>query len=545
MLNNEKVRAAKSNDQDVRVVCLDGASVSIEDIAAIAGQTATTFIPEIVFKKLQKTREEFVSIVETGVPIYGVTTGYGELVNVMVDKRYEEALQTNLIRSHCAGTGAVFSPRQARAILACRTNALCRTYSTVRPELTQRMHLYLQENIIPVIPEVGSLGASGDLNPLSHLAITLIGEGYVFDENGKPVPTAEVLKKKNITPLTLKFKEGLALINGTSAMTGVGSLVLADAYNQVRQAEVITSLILEVLNASTCPFIEQGHLARPHKGQTDCAYNMRQLTQDSVLMQQHESIQQDLLKAMHDDKGINTTDIFLQKSYTLRCIPQIIGAVRDTLDYARNVLNVEINSSNDNPLFFDDQVIFHGGNFHGQPIAFAMDYLAIAMTQVGVLSERRSNRLLNKNLSGLQEFLAPKNAGLQCGFEGLQYPATALVAENRTICSPASIQSVPSNGDNQDVVSMGLIAARNANRILQNVISILAVEWLSAAQAVDLKGYANKLNVASKIAYQTIRDQVDTLTDDRYLSDDIAKVEKLLKNSTLINNVLKSGINLR
>jgi len=356
------------------------------------------------------------------------------------------------------------------------------------------------------------------------------------------------LKQKKIKPLSLKFKEGIALVNGTSAMTGVGSLVAYDAYKQVRQTEMITAFALETLKAATSPFKEEGHLiARPHKGQIDCAYNMRQLTQNSKLMESHEKIQKQLINAHKKNSDVDTTDIFLQKAYSLRCIPQVVGAVRDTLDYVYKVLNTEINSSSDNPLFFaDKETFFHGANFHGQPVAFAMDYLAIALTQLGVLSERRINRFLSPHLNGdLPEFLAPKNAGLQCGFEGLQYPATALIAENRTICSPASIQSVPSNGDNQDVVSMGLIAARNANRILENNLTILAIEWLCAAQAVDVQKQQKKLNPISKVTYETIREHVDVLTNDRYLTDDLAKVEKLLCDGTLLENVLKTGIKLK
>lgn len=521
---------------------LNGSSVTIENIASLADNTSRSILAADIKEKLRKTREKFVAIAKTNIPIYGVTTGYGELVNVLIDKIHEEELQTNLIRSHCAGCGKNFTPRQARAILACRINALSKSFSAARPELVEHLNLYLNENIIPVIPEIGSLGASGDLNPLAHLAVTVIGEGYVFDESENIVPTQEILLKKGITPLKLKFKEGLALINGTSAMTGVGSLIVSDAYKQIRQAEIITSFVLETLNASTCAFLEEGHQARPHKGQIDCAFNLRQLTKNSTLMQKHEVLQKALLRGK--EGTVDTTDVFLQKAYTLRCIPQILGAVRDTLDYAHKVLTTEINSSNDNPLFFDNDIIFHGGNFHGQPIAFAMDYTSIALTQVGVISERRINRLLNPRLSGLPEFLAPKNAGLHCGFEGLQYPATALVAENRTICTPASIQSIPSNADNQDVVSMGLIAARNANKILQNNFSILAVELLCAAQAVDIKNYQTKLNPISKITYETVRKHVGVLKNDRYLSDDLAKIEKLLKESTLLKNVMKTGIKL-
>ncbi|MFA6302849.1 MAG: tyrosine 2,3-aminomutase [Legionella sp.] len=525
-------------------IAFTGTELTRREIFDIAFHNHLCEISSETREKIKKSRAQFEAIVEQNIPIYGVTTGYGEMVYVLVDKEKETELQTNLIRSHCAGVGDYFSKAEARAMLAARINAFCKGYSAVSEKLVDQLVLYLNKDIIPVIPKIGSLGASGDLGPLSHMAATLIGEGYVFDENEQPTETQKILEQHHIQALQLKFKEGLAMINGTSAMTGLGAILLTKSFEQVKQAEIITALVLENQKASDSPFQSEGHdLARPHSGQIDCAKNLRTLLQGSKLIESHRTIRDNL--AAQKTSQVSATNVYLQKAYTLRCVPQIVGAIRETLYHADRVLNTEINSSNDNPLFFEDKEIFHGGNFHGQPIAFVMDFTAIALTQLGIVSERRTNRLLNRHLNnGLPEFLVKKDPGLNCGFAGAQYPATALIAENRTICSPASIQSVPSNGDNQDVVSMGLIAARNAMRILQNNYYILAVELLAAAQAIDIAGHYEKLSGAAQIAYNTVRSFVPTLDEDRYMSDDIYKIAKVLEQGKLLENIEQAGIKL-
>jgi histidine ammonia-lyase len=466
------------------------------------------------------------------------------MVHMLVEAEKETELQTNLVRSHCAGVGPYFTEEESRAMLAARVNALVRGHSAVRPELIERMLLYLNKGIVPAVPQVGSLGASGDLAPLAHIAATLIGEGYVL-EKGTTVPTDVILRRHDIAPLMLKFKEGLALINGTSAMTGVGALTIEKALDQVRQAEIIAALVLEVQRASYSPFLAAGHdIARPHRGQVDCARNMRRLLATSTLVKRHEELQAEALDGKGGSTSVHHTEVYLQKAYTLRCVPQVLGAVRDTLYHARNTLQTELNSSNDNPLFFDAEELFHGGNFHGQPVAFALDFATIALTQLGVMSERRINRLLNRHLNnGLPEFLAWAEPGLTSGFAGAQYTATALVAENRTI-TPASTQSIPSNGDNQDVVSMGLISARNAKRVLGNNNYILAVEWLAAAQAVDIAGCGDRLSPAGRVSYQTVRNIAATVKRDRYMADDIEAVAGLLDRRGLVAAVTDAGLTL-
>ncbi len=528
-------------------VVMTGYDLTINDVAAIARDAVHCDLSEEARDNISNVRKKFEEISNSNIPIYGVTTGYGEMVYALVDKSQETALQTNLVRSHSAGAGKYFSEQESRAILAARLNALIRGYSAIRLELAQQLQNYLNHGVTPCIPEIGSLGASGDLGPLAHLASAVIGEGYAW-RDGSPVPTADVLRDRRLEPLELKFKEGLALINGTSAMTGVGSLVVHDAHRQIRTAEIITTLVLEVMQALTSPFQAEGHdLARPHQGQVDCAWNLRSLLQGSDRVQEHRRLRQEMdSRREGSDAQVVITDVYLQKAYTLRCIPQIIGAVRDTLYHAQRTVTTELNSSNDNPLFFADQEIFHGGNFHGQPVAFVMDYLAIAMVQVGVVSERRTNRLLNRYLSnGLPEFLIHGEPGLKSGMAGLQYPATATVAENRTLCVPASVQSIPSNGDNQDVVSMGLISARKARQIIENNWIVVAVEAMAAVQAARLSEAGPALGDAGQLALQALVDQFDFLDDDRYLTDDLYRMIGYLASGDLVDRIEQTGIELR
>lgn len=526
-----------------RSIRFDGETLDLADLARIAGRRGLVSLGSDTLEKVARTRTMFEKTVRSGVPVYGVTTGYGEMIYMLVGTSKEVELQTNLVRSHSAGVGPLFSAEESRAILAARLNALAKGYSAVRPEIIERLALYLNQDLVPAIPQMGSLGASGDLAPLAHIASTLIGEGYLL-RDGEQIPTGPRLRELGIKPLELRFKEGLALINGTSAMTGLGGLVVRRALEQVRQAEIITGLVIEVLRASTGPFVAEGHeIARPHQGQIDTASNMRALLKGSRLALSHSELRE---KARGQAKGdVSRSDVYMQKAYTLRAIPQVLGAVRDTLYEARHRVETELNAANDNPLFFEGEEVFHGANFHGQPIAFAMDFTTIALTQLGVFSERRTNRLLNRHLSeGLPEFLVAGDPGLSSGFAGAQYPATALVAENRTI-APASIQSIPSNGDNQDVVSMGLIAARNARRVLDNNDRILAVELLAAAQAADLSQRAAGLGPVGRTAYTTLRSLVPVLDRDRYMSDDLELVADSLRHGVLAEAVRLDGTDLR
>jgi histidine ammonia-lyase len=526
-------------------VNFDGESLDIPAVRQVAEARAKVGLTAATLAKAAASRATFEDIARQNIPIYGVTTGYGEMIYMQIDTSKEVELQTNLVRSHSAGVGPLFPEDEARAIVAARLNALAKGYSAVRPAVLERLALYLNLGITPAIPEIGSLGASGDLAQLSHIASTVIGEGYVL-RDGARVPTGKVLREHGIEPLQLQFKEGLALINGTSAMTGLGALVVGRALNQVRQAEIVTALVIETLQGSNSPFLPEGHdIAKPHPGQIDTAANMRTLMRGSGLTVDHHDLRQQVQDSKQDTAAVQRSEIYLQKAYSLRAIPQIVGAVRDTLYHAVNKVETELNSANDNPLFFEGKEIFHGANFHGQPVAFAMDFVTIALTQLGVLSERRTNRLLNRHLSyGLPEFLVKGEPGLNSGFAGAQYPATALIAENRTI-GPASTQSVPSNGDNQDVVSMGLISARNARRVLGNNNTILALEFMAAAQAVDISGRYSRLSPVGKATYDLVRKQVSTLEQDRYMSDDIETVAAAVARGEFLQAAGLNDVELR
>lgn len=521
---------------------VDGQQLTAAALAQVAQGRRPASLDRAARAHVADARARFEELASSNIPIYGVSTGFGELVHNWVDIEHAGALQENLLRSHCAGVGPLFGREEVRAMMVARANALARGYSAVRPLVIEQLLRYVEAGITPAVPQVGSLGASGDLAPLSHIAITLIGEGKVLLADGTTAPTAQVLREHGIEPIKLSHKEGLALINGTSAMTGMACLLLETMRAQVTQAEIIAALALEGLNASADAFMTHGHdIAKPHPGQVQSAANLRALLAGSTRLSGHDQLAGEMKTRAGDEKNTGT-GVFIQKAYTLRCIPQVLGAVRDTLGHCATVVERELNSSNDNPLFFDDGELFHGGNFHGQQVAFAMDFLAIAATQLGVVSERRLNRLLSPHLNnGLPAFLAAANEGLSCGFAGAQYPATALIAENRTICSPASIQSVPSNGDNQDVVSMGLIGARNARRIIDNNQYILAVELLAACQAAELAGAVESLSPAGRAVFAFVRERVPFLAMDRYMTDDIEAIAAQLRAGALVEVVRAAG----
>ncbi|EHP41521.1 Histidine ammonia-lyase [Cupriavidus basilensis OR16] len=518
---NEVSRQYASSRQHGAAVEVDGQQLTAAALALVAQGLRPASLDEAARAHVADARARFEA---SNIPIYGVSTGFGELVHNWVD-----------ICAATAPAWALFGREEVRAMMVARANALARGYSAVRPLVIEQLLRYLDAGITPAVPQVGSLGASGDLAPLSHIAITLIGEGKVLLADGTTAPTAQVLREHGIEPIKLSHKEGLALINGTSAMTGVACLLLETMRAQVTQAEIIAALALEGLNASADAFMTHGHdIAKPHPGQVQSAANLRALLAGSTRLSGHGQLAGEMKTRAGDEKNTGT-GVFIQKAYTLRCIPQVLGAVRDTLGHCATVVERELNSSNDNPLFFDDGELFHGGNFHGQQVAFAMDFLAIAATQLGVVSERRLNRLLSPHLNnGLPAFLAAANEGLSCGFAGAQYPATALIAENRTICSPASIQSVPSNGDNQDVVSMGLIGARNARRIIDNNQYILAVELLAACQAAELAGAVDSLSSAGRAVFAFVRERVPFLAMDRYMTDDIEAIAAQLRAGALV-----------
>ncbi len=422
-------------------------------------------------------------------PIYGVNTGFGEMVHVSIPPAHKTALQVNLVRGHAAAGGTLLPEPVVRATMLARLNSLMQAHSGVSTRVLEILAALLNHRICPAVPEQGSLGASGDLAPLSHIAACLIGEGEVVID-GRRAPVAPVLAELGISPIALGYKEGLALVNGTSATTGAAVVALLNAQRSVRMAVFLSSIMVQCLRGSTSAYEHNGHALKGHSGQIGVAAALRRLVAGSGLVQRHADIMEKVRATAGDTNDLVETGVYLQHAYTLRCVPQILGPVVDTLAFCATTLRTEINSVNDNPLFFGAaEETFHGGNFHAQYPAMACDYLAIAMIETGVLAERQLNRLVDPALNApLPDFLALSESGLSMGLMGAQYLATSIASENLDLAGPSSVKSLPSNGQNQDVVSMGLNAARRCLRLDDNVRTILGVLGAACFQAMTIIG---------------------------------------------------------
>ncbi|MEA2090052.1 MAG: histidine ammonia-lyase, partial [Thermoproteota archaeon] len=455
-----------------------------------------------------------------------VTTGFGALSNVTIHAKDIRELQTNLIRSHSTGVGEPLDTDVTRALMLLRANALAKGNSGIRLETLETLVQMLNKKVHPIIPQKGSVGASGDLAPLAHMTLVMTGEGEA-EYQGKVMNGKEAMEKAGIRFSRLEAKEGLALINGTQMMTAIAALAVYDAERLVKTAEIAAAMSLEALCGISDAFDERIHQVRPHPGQVKTACNIRLLTAGSQLIRSGE-------------EAIEQTN-YPQDPYCLRCTPQVLGAVRDAVNYVRKVVEIELNSATDNPLVFgEDEACLSGGNFHGQPISTAMDFLATALTTVGNISERRIAMLLDEKLSrGLPGFLIPKEVekGIHSGFMSVQYTAAALTSENKSLAHPASVDSIPTSANFEDFVSMGPAAARKAAQILRSVEYIVAIELLCAAQAIDFRG-SDKLGEGTKTAYSMVRKVVSTLKEDRVLHKDIeAVVERLVRNSRFVEAV--------
>jgi histidine ammonia-lyase/tyrosine ammonia-lyase len=508
---------------------IGGKSLTVTDIYNVAYRGELVELDEAQVERVRQTHERVQRWGEKRHPIYGVNTGFGELTHVIVPPRHKSDLQRNLLRSHAAGGGELFSDQLVRAMLVCRLNCVMKGYSGTSVAAVRLMTELLNRGITPVVPQQGSLGASGDLAPLSHLALPLIGEGKV-SVRGRIRPSNEVLAENGLQPINLGYKEALSLVNGTSAMTGVAAVAIGRFERLLALALLASADYVQCLRGSTRAFDARGHQLKNHDGQLAIAAALRELIAGSTLTQDHSDIVRAINEQCAGQEGVVDTSVFIQNAYTLRCIPQILGPVLETLRFCRRIVTEEINSANDNPLFFDDvEDTFHGGNFHGQYVAMACDYANIAMGEIGVLAERQVNRLVDPHLNGdFPAFLADGAAGLVCGYEGAQYLATSNASENLGLAAPASIKSIPSNGGNQDVVSMGLIAARKSMQISDNVCTILAVLVAACYQAsrfikdesfsAPIQALHDKLSVFGQI-YQ----------DDYPISDFIGKVRDTLE----------------
>lgn len=493
--------------------------MAIEDIIAIARRDAVVDISANSADRIRNTRQLIDRWVANEDRIYGVTTGFGALSDVTISRKDTRQLQINILKSHSAGVGDSLDEKIVRAAMALRIKDMARGHSGIRLQTVRLLIELLNSRVHPLIPAKGSVGASGDLAPLAHLALVLLGLGEVLYK-GEKMSGAEALKRIGAKPLQLESAEGLALVNGTQIMTAIGALAVYDAWQLSRLIDLAAAMSLEVLMGSKTEFDPKIHQVRPHPGQTRAAENMDRIIQNSEIITSHE-------------------DCFrIQDAYTLRCSPQVHGASKDAIEYVRQVIKTEINSSTNNPLIFaDSEEFLLGGNFHGQPVGMALDFLAIAVSELANISERRIERLVNPNLSGLPAFLV-KDGGLNSGFMIAQYSAAALVSENKVLSHPASVDSIPTSANKEDHVSMGTIAARKCREIVANTESVIAIEFLCAAQALDL--FTNlKPGKGTLAAYRLIRKHITHLDKDRVIATDIEKVRELMRNGELLEAVEK------
>ncbi len=508
-------------------VYIDGENLSIEDVVAVARDHVEVEIPQKVKHKVERCRQILEDLIKEKKVVYGVTTGFGALGSIIISPEHIKELQTNLIRSHSAGVGKALDKDVTRALMLLRANTLAKGNSGIRLETLETLVQMINKEVHPVIPEKGSVGASGDLAPLSHMTLVIIGEGEA-EYKGEKIGGKEAMRKAGIPPVELDSKEGIALNNGTQMMTAIAVLTLHDAERLIKTAEIAASLSLEALSGISDAFDERIHQARPHPGQITSAQNIKSLISGSKIIKSSSEV-------ITNNEGRPPQD-----PYSLRCTPQVIGAARDALSYVRRIIETEINAATDNPLIFiEEKACLSGGNFHGQPISVAMDMLSIILTIIGNMSERRIARLIDENLNqGLPAFLIPKEAckGIHSGFMTAQYTAAALTSENKTLAHPASVDSIPTSANFEDFVSMGPIAARKAIEILRNVEHIVAIELLCAVQGVDFRG-PDKLGKGTKAAYSLIRKKVPMLREDRVLTKDIETVVELIRSTELLHTI--------
>lgn len=498
-------------------VMVDGESLTLEDVVQVARYNELVLLHESAIPRIKNSRSVVEKAIEEGRVVYGVNTGFGDLANISINKNDLAKLQVNIIRSHSVGVGSHFSREVVRGMMLLRANALAKGFSGVRLEVIMTLIEMLNKDVTPVVPEKGSVGSSGDLAPLAHMALVLLGEGEAY-HSSKLMSGKDAMKQAGIKSLVLQAKEGVALINGTQPMSAIGVLTTFDALRLIQDASIASAMSLEALRGTRVAVDERIHSIRPHEGQSDVALALRRILLDSEINQSHA------------DCGK------VQDAYSLRCIPQVLGASLDAIRYAYSVLETEINSATDNPLVFgDDGVVLSGGNFHGQPVALAMDFLGIAISEIANISERRVNRLVNPNLSELPAFLTTEG-GLESGMMIAQYTAAALVSENKILAHPASVDSIPTSADQEDHVSMGTIAARKAANILENAQNVIAIEYMCACQGID---YLAPLKPSEPLqeAYKTIRKAVPKLEDDRPLSPDIATIRNLMLSGDIIGSV--------
>ncbi len=505
-----------------KILNLDGESLTLEDVVTVAREGQQCQIDENAKKEVTESRKIVDDIVREKRVVYGVTTGFGSLCNVSISPEDATQLQENLIRTHSSGFGDPLPEDTVRAIMLIRINSLVKGFSGIRLSTIEKLLELLNKGVHPYIPEKGSLGASGDLAPLAHMVLPILGLGKAYYK-GELLPGKEALKKAGIEPIQLAAKEGLALINGTTVLTAIGALATYDAIQLLKLSDIAGALSLEVHNGINSPFEERLHTIRPQSGQLATARNIRNLIEGS--------------------KNISeATQNHVQDPYTLRCIPQIHGASKDSIAYVKEKVEIEINSVTDNPIICKDGHVISGGNFHGEPMAQPFDFLGIAISEIGNVSERRVERLVNTSLSKLPSFLV-KHPGLNSGFMITQYACAALASENKVLAHPASVDSIPSCENQEDFVSMGTIAARKAGEILKNSRRIVATEIMAACQALDLKPVNGKLGKGTQPAYDVFRKTLKFIEFDKDIEiyDELNKASEVIESKEFLAAVEKEA----
>jgi histidine ammonia-lyase len=499
---------------------ISGTELKVDDVVEVAKRHLPVVLDTAVLPKIERSRAAVEQFVAEGRVVYGITTGFGRFKDKIITADQVKQLQINLVRSHAVGVGPELSEHVVRAMLLVRANTLARGHSGVRPQVIQCLIDMLNAGIHPCIPSQGSLGASGDLAPLAHMTLVLIGEGEAIVD-GVRMNGRAALNTAHLQPLELQAKEGLALLNGTTFMVGMGALLVRRAINLLLTADTAACLSLEALNGTDRAFDARVHEVRPHPRQMDDAAFLRNIVAGSELLRSRESLN-------------------VQDPYTLRCVPQVHGAARDAIAYGQWVINIELNAVNDNPLIFVDEItgetdVISAGNFHGEPIALAMDYAALALTELGNMSERRTARLVDADSNGgvLPMFLT-QHGGLESGLMMAQYTAAALASENKVLAHPASADSIPSSANVEDHVSMGATAVRQAWQILEHVETIVAIELLCAAQGIDFRRQnGEQMGQGTEAAYQLIRQRVPFLEEDTVLAPHIESVRQLVADGTI------------
>ena len=500
-------------------IYINGNDLTLEQFIQITREGKKVELSQQAIERVENARSLVDKFVKDDRIVYGITTGFGKFSDVKVGGEETKTLQKNLIFSHACGVGNMLSEENARGILLLRANALAKGFSGIRLSTLNTLLEMLNKGVHPLIPEKGSLGSSGDLAPLSHMVLVMLGEGEAIYK-GEHLSGKEAMDRAGIKTVELVEKEGLALINGTQVMTAIGAQVLYDTMNLSKTLDIAASLTIEALNGIVDAFDSRVQSARGQIGQIKTGENILKLLDGSQMTTRQGELR-------------------VQDAYSIRCLPQVHGASKDCFDYVKEKIEIEMNAATDNPLIFvDEEDVISGGNFHGQPMALSFDFLGIAISELANISERRLERLVNPSLSnGLPAFLT-ENGGLNSGFMIVQYSAASLVSENKILAHPASVDSIPSSANQEDHVSMGTIAARKAGQILDNARKVIAMEILGACQAIDLRN-KKKLGKGTEIAYNIIREKIDLIEEDKIMNTEINKCEEIIKSNKLVEEIEK------